>query len=181
MQDRIASLQDEIAALMHGRPDLAGFTMTSRSSVHTANSDSESISGASFFFSPSVDKDKVYQRLAERLYLLLGYETPLSDAVNDEERLLNLCSSIWGMSGKASLHIKAVVGIWRESIAKSHADDERVGTAKLSRNDFQELEMKQDGWGARVMEALSDFETEISNTLDDDDVCLCENFERERS
>jgi hypothetical protein len=170
MQDRITSLQDEIATLIHGRPDLAGVTVASRSSVHTTGSDSESNSGASFFFTPAIDKEKVYQRLAERLYHLLDYETPLSEAVNDEERLLNLCAGIWGISSKSSLLVNAVVGIWRESILKSQADDERIGTAKLSQNAFREIERKQDGWGIRVREALSDFEADVSNTLDNDDV-----------
>lgn len=172
MQDRIASLQDEIAILMHGRPDLAGFTLASRSSICNANSDTGSVPGTNFFFTPSIDKDRVYQRLAERLYLLLGHETTLSDAVYDEERLLDLCAGVWGMSERASLHVEALVGIWRENILKSQIDDERIVTAKLSRNDLGELKTKQDSWGTRVIEALRDLETDISNTLDADDVSL---------
>lgn len=176
MQDRITSLQDEIATLMHGRPDLAGFTMASRSSVYTTGSDSLSDSGSSFFFTPSVDKAKVYQRLAERLYLLLDYETPLSEAVYDEGRLLNLCADVWGINGKSSLQLNAVVGIWRESILKGQADDERIGLGKMSQSAFREIERKQDGWGIRVREALSDFEADVTNTLDDDDVSRSENL-----
>ena len=155
---------------MHGRPDLAGFTLASRSSIYTTNSEADSISGANFFFTPSVDKDKVFQRLAARLYLLLGHETTLSDAVYDEERLLDLCAGVWGMSERTALQAEAVVGIWRENILKSQTDDERIGTVKLGRNDLRELKTKQDSWGRRVIEALRDLETDISNTLDEDDV-----------
>jgi hypothetical protein len=155
---------------MHGRPDLAGFTLTSRSSIYTSNNDVDSISRANFFFTPSVDKNKVYQRLAERLCLLLGHETPLSEAVYDEERLLDLCAGVWGMSERASLQLAAVVGIWREKILKSQTDDERVGSAQLRRNDLRELKMNQDAWGARVIGALRDLETDIADTLDEDHV-----------
>lgn len=173
MQDRISALQDEIAALMHARPDLAGLTLTSRSSVHTTGSDSESNGGTALFFTPHTDKEKIYRRLAERVYLLLDYDTPMSSASFDERQLLDLCAGVWGVSDRTSLQLNAAVKIWGESILQSQVDEERVGAVRLNRESFRDLEAKQDGWGSRVREAIKDLQSDISSTLDDDNVrCL---------
>jgi hypothetical protein len=168
MQDRIAALQDEIANLMHARPDLAGLTLTSRSSIYTTSSDSESTGGTGLFFTPHGEKEKVYQRLAERVYLLADLDSP---GAYEERQLLDLCASIWGMTDKTSVQLDAVVGIWSESILASQADDERVGGGRrIERDSLRDLEAKQDGWGSRVVQALKELESEIAGTLDDDNV-----------
>lgn len=157
---------------MHARPDLAGLTLTSRSSIYTVSSDSDSTGGGTgLFFTPHNDKDKVYQRLAERIYLLLDHETSIS-AASDERQLLDLCGSVWGVSDKTSVQFDAVVKIWSESILATQADDERVGAirGRLDRESLRVLDARQDGWGLRLVEAIKEMESDIAGTLDDDNV-----------
>ncbi|KAJ9121626.1 hypothetical protein QFC22_002246 [Naganishia vaughanmartiniae] len=166
-QDRISALQAEISGLMHGRPDLAGLTLTSRSSVYTVGSESDSGSGVHLFFTPSNNKEKIFKRLAERIHLVLEYDTPLATSMYGERQLLDLCAGVWDIREKTALQLDAVAEIWKGSIEKAQFDEERVGVNRSHRNAAQQIALEQNGWAQRVVEAMKELEQDVSSGLDD--------------
>ncbi|KAJ9107899.1 hypothetical protein QFC19_002642 [Naganishia cerealis] len=172
-QDRIAALQAEITSLMHARPDLAGLALTSRSSVYTMASDSDSGSahgsgGVHLFFTPVVNKEIIYKRLAERVYLLLDNDMPLVGSIYGERQLLDLCAAVWDVRGKNRVQFDAVAEIWQGSILKAQEDEERVGAIRRQRGATSQIEEEQNGWAQRVVEAIKELESDVSSgTLED--------------
>lgn len=166
-QDRISALQAEISSLMHGRPDLAGLALTSRSSVYTVGSDSDSGSGVHLFFTPSNNKEKIYKRLAGRIHLVLEHDTPLTSSMYGERPLLDLCAGVWDIREKTALQLDAVTEIWKGSIEKAQFDEERVGVNRSQRNTAQMIRLEQNGWAQRVTEGMKELEQDIASGLDD--------------
>lgn len=157
---------------MHGRPDLAGLSLTSRSSVYTVGSDSDSGSGLHLFFTPSNNKEKIYKRLAERIHLLLEYDTPFTSSMHGEKQLLELCAGMWDIREKTALQLDAAAELWKASVEKAQIDEERVGVNRSPRNAVQQIQLEQNGWAQRVVEAMKELEQEISSGLDDKTVSL---------
>ena len=152
---------------MHGRPDLAGLALTSRSSVYTVGSDSDSGSGVHLFFTPSNNKEKIYKRLAERIHLVLEHDTPLTSSMYGERPLLDLCAGVWDIREKTALQLDAVTEIWKGSIEKAQFDEERVGVNMSQRNTAQMIRLEQNGWAQRVTEGMKELEQDIASGLDD--------------
>lgn len=171
IQDRIHSIQTEIGALMHARPDLAGMNF-SRASVSSGSGLEKSAASSDFFFTPSDRLDEIYGRLIRQARLTLSYDTPLASDTTGERELVELCAGIWGITGKSIKELAATLELWASCVANDEDDDELVGSQRLIRTPIRRKASYNEefGWAERVKEDMFELEMDAESGLEAEEV-----------
>jgi len=171
MQDRIKSLQAELSALVHARPDLAGLqTPLSRTQ---SNGPGPTTNGSDFFFTPNTRKDEIYSRLVWQARYTLGYDTALLPKTTGERELIELCAGVWGIQNKSIAEVAVSFGIWSDCVNSDSEDDEVVGSRfTLGKSPARKRASytEEFGWAERVLEDLLDLAMDIELGLEPDGV-----------
>ena len=164
MQERATSLQAELGALVHARPDLAGMNIVSPTSGQ---------SGKEFFFTPNQRKDEIYARLVKQARLTLSWDTPLTPKTTGERELVELCAGVWGIRNKTLAEVSVSFQIWSDCLGRESEEDEVVGNRRMmgpgaSRKRASYTE--EFGWAERVLEDLLELAMDIEAGIDDEEV-----------
>jgi hypothetical protein len=169
MQDRVKSVQAELGALVHARPDLAGL----QTPLSRTQSNGPTTNGSDFFFTPNTRKDEIYSRLVWQARHTLGYDTPLLPKTTGERELIELCAGVWGIQNKSIAEVAVSFGIWSDCIGRDSEEDEVVGSRfTLGKNPTRQRASytEEFGWAERVLEDLLDLAMDIELGLEADGV-----------
>jgi len=169
IQDRTTSLQAELNALVHARPDLAGMNVVSPRASTSGQA------GDEFFFTPNQRKDEVYARLVKQARFTLSWDTPLTPKTTGERELVELCAGVWGIKNKTVAEVGVSFQIWTDCLGRESQEDEMIGNRRMMSKGSPHKRAsytEEFGWAERVLEDLLELAMDIEAGIDQDEVRL---------
>jgi hypothetical protein len=177
-QDRVEALQTEIANLLQACPDVGNPTM--------AFAPDTRVDGP--YFTPTPDKAAVYDRLVERVYLLLGAESPPVTGERGEAELMNVCAGIWGIECKRIRELAVTFSFWKSAVRANGAANGDVKSTVRTRmmgeyasESVTESDRDALSWTERVREILEDLAADAETGLTEEEVRPCPIAVRQRN
>lgn len=161
---RVQQIEAELHELVHGRPDLVG--LAAPVDPDAAASPME------FYFCPSHDSEEIYTRLVKSIRTTLSHDTPLVARTTGERELVELCAHVWRIQNKSILDLRVSFGFWTYCLGKESESEESIGNRRmLASSRKREGYAQEFGWGERVLEDLLEVTMEMSDGLEEQQVC----------